>query len=326
MADITVRIECADVFARRTDVLVLKFAQNLYGVDREIVRRLGLDSGYLPAVGANALVPGGGAVGAAGVLFLGVPPLHQFDYGAIRVFGRRAIAESGRAVASAVDLCLTLHGANTGLDETEAFESELAGVIDAVTAGEASASLRGVTFVEHNVGRADRMKQVLDRALPGGVLRAATNASDAGIEPAAADRFSSVGFDSGSKAHVFVAMPFSAAFEDVYQLGIVSAVHANGLLAHRMDKAPFVGDIVAEMRQRIADARLFIADVTGANPNVYLEIGFAWGSGVPTLLVCKDVDDLHFDVRGHRCLSYINILQLREKLTGEIGELLATTA
>jgi hypothetical protein len=34
-------------------------------------------------------------------------------------------------------------------------------------------------------------------------------------------------------------------------------------------------------RIRICAARLFIADVTGANPNVYLEIGFAWGHRSP---------------------------------------------
>jgi hypothetical protein len=46
------------------------------------------------------------------------------------------------------------------------------------------------------------------------------------------------------------------------------------------------------------------ADLSDANPNVYLEVGYAWGRGRPTLLVVRDSSHLKFDVQGQRCLIY----------------------
>ncbi|HEY7225479.1 MAG TPA: hypothetical protein VH561_18040 [Micromonosporaceae bacterium] len=318
-----VRVVNGDVLDLPADLLVLKYAQGFHGADRAAARRLGVESQVSPESGESSLVPGAQSVAARAVLFLGVPPLSGFGYAQIRTFGRRAIAEAARALPDATEIALTLHGPGYGLDEIEAFNSELAGVVDAITGNEVGPALRTITFVDRNDGRAKRMHQALADVIPGGVLLPGVLAEQAGVEAAAADRLSTVGYDSANKAHVFVAMPFSPEFEDVFAFGITPAAHASSLLVERMDQSSFTGDIVAHMRHRIADARLFVADVTGANPNVYLEIGFAWGNSVPTILVCRDVDELQFDLRGHRCLSYTNIVELQKKLTTEIAALLA---
>ena len=322
MATVQVRVVHGDALTLATDLLVLKYAQRLHGVDREAARRIGADDHALPRIGARALVRTDGTIAARAALFLGVPPLHEFGYEAIRGFGRRAVAEAAVVAPDAAEISLTLHGPNYGLDEIEAFNSELAGIIDAISENEAGTALRTITFVENNRGRAERLRAVLSSAIPDGTLRSGVAAADAGVQAEAADLLSTVGYDSAGKGHVFVAMPFTPDFEDVYAFGISPAAHASKLLVERIDQASFTGDIVAHMRQRIAGARLFVADVTGANPNVYLEIGFAWGNAIPTVLICRDVDELRFDLRGHRCLSYTNIVELQRKLTKEIAALL----
>jgi hypothetical protein len=321
---IALRVVNGDALDVPADVLILKYAQGFHGVDREAARRLDVFNDVSPDVGATVVVPGNRSVAASAVMFLGVRQLSRFAYAEIRKFGRRAITEAARLLPEAAQISLTLHGPGYGLDEVEAFNSELAGIVDAVTHNEAGAALRVITFVEHNEGRARRVQQALITAIPGGALKSGVVAKQAGVEAAAADRLSTVGYDSASKAHVFVAMPFSPEFEDVYAFGITPAAHASNLLVERMDQASFTGDVVAHMRGRIEGARLFIADVTGANPNVYLEIGFAWGNNIPTVLVCRDIDELRFDVRGHRCLSYTNIVELQRKLTKEIASLLGS--
>ena len=75
------------------------------------------------------------------------------------------------------------------------------------------------------------------------------------------------------------------------------------------------------LRDRIASAKLLVADLTGANPNVYLEVGYAWGCQIPTVLLVKDSTELKFDVRGHRCLVYKSIAQLEESLKRELKNL-----
>ena len=59
-----------------------------------------------------------------------------------------------------------------------------------------------------------------------------------------------------------------------------------------------LGHILDRIKLRIETATLVIADLTGANANVYLEVGYAWGKNRPTLLLAKVGDELKFDVRG----------------------------
>jgi hypothetical protein len=64
-----------------------------------------------------------------------------------------------------------------------------------------------------------------------------------------------------------------------------------------------------------------IALLNDANPNVYLEIGYAWAKAKPTILILKNGHNPHFDVRGQRYIEYRTISELRKKLTVEIASL-----
>jgi hypothetical protein len=66
-----------------------------------------------------------------------------------------------------------------------------------------------------------------------------------------------------------------------------------------------------------------VAEVTDANPNVFLEIGYAWGKDVKTVLLVKGQagGNLEFDIQGQRCLVYQSIKQLEEILAHELEQL-----
>jgi nucleoside 2-deoxyribosyltransferase len=68
-------------------------------------------------------------------------------------------------------------------------------------------------------------------------------------------------------------------------------------------------------------APLLVADLSTANPNVYLEVGYAWGKGIPTVLLARDAADLRFDVKGQRCLLYNSIRKLEASLKSELKAL-----
>jgi hypothetical protein len=78
------------------------------------------------------------------------------------------------------------------------------------------------------------------------------------------------------------------------------------------------------VKKRIPSAALVVADLSTANPNVYLEVGYAWGCGKPTILTVRQTEDLKFDVRGQRCLVYRSIQSLEEMLRKELGSLVAS--
>jgi len=123
------------------------------------------------------------------------------------------------------------------------------------------------------------------------------------------------------KRHIFVAMPFSIDMSDVYVYGIHRSAEINGFTCERIDRNSFTGSILSHIKQRISSATAVIADLSGGNPNVYLELGYAWGCEIPTILITKDVSQLHFDVRDQRCIQYESIRALEEKLTQELANL-----
>ena len=107
--------------------------------------------------------------------------------------------------------------------------------------------------------------------------------------------------------------------QDVFDYGIQPPVKKAKFLCERADYAFFTGDVIQWVRERITSAALVIAELTDQNPNVYLEVGYAWGKNIPTVLLVRDsADHLKFDVRGQRCLIYTTIKELEKKLLREL--------
>jgi hypothetical protein len=320
---ISVRVLADDALTVRADVLVLKYAQAHYGIDaaaNSLLARRGVKVN-MPRPGESVLVEGGRDFGAGHVLFLGVQPLEDFSYAEIRDFGRRAVEDLAVTLPRAKHLVLTLHGAGFGLDETEAFESELAGVVEGIGAGSFPAALKTVTFAERDTRRSDRLQAALDRLLPLGRIDTRSLAATRSLDASAQTTLRTVGYASSAKPRVFVAMPFAPEWDDTFHYGIQGAINAAGMLCERADLASFTGDVMDWVKARIGSARLVVADLSTGNANVYLEVGYAWGKGVPTILLSKSSDELKFDVKSQRCIVYKSIKQLEELLAREITAL-----
>ena len=319
-----IEVLASDATTVEADVLALKYAQARYGLDAYVAQRL-LESGHpqeimSPKPGGFRILEGQG-VAARHVLFVGVEPLWEFEYQQIRAFARKVLVSLAGQLPDTRRLIVTVHGPGYGLDESESFESQLAGFLDAIESSDVPEGLETITFVERNRGRADRLRRLLEKTIPAGVVDHGERSWRDAAGPEASERLRAAGYSSAGKAHVFVAMPFREDMEDVYHYGIQNAVKASGLLCERADLSSFTGDVMDWVRQRIKTASLVVADLTGANPNVYLEVGFAWGCGVPTVLLANDANDLKFDTRGQRCLTYTKIKDLEEKLALELNSL-----
>ena len=124
-----------------------------------------------------------------------------------------------------------------------------------------------------------------------------------------------------SKRHIFVAMPFKVEMEDIYHYAIEPAVKANGFMCERVDLSSFIGSILQYVKGRIETASAVIADLTGENPNVHLELGYAWGKGVPSILIAQQISELCFDLRDQRCIEYRTIKALEVSLTQELAKM-----
>lgn len=197
---VALHVEVASALDRPTDVVVLKHAQQLYGVDRAAVLRMGEPSlQELPAPGGHLVVRTPRNMPSSAVLFLGVPPLWDFTYRHIREFGDRALSIVALERLRVREICLTLHGPGFGLDEVEAFRSEVAGILDALRADRAGPELEHVVFLENDPRRAERMTAALAEMMSAGQRRDGPSAgarerSWQSVE----DELGSVGFDSPS--------------------------------------------------------------------------------------------------------------------------------
>lgn len=323
---IAIEIVEGDALQFDADVLALKYAQQHHGVDELVAARLsqaGIEKTRMrPRIGEFQMVPTNSAISAKNALFIGVVEIYAFGYREIREFARSVLTSVAEAASEIRHIAATVHGAGYGLDEIESFEAEMAGFLDAIGAGDVPRSLERITIIERNPGRVERLLPVLEELYPS----IAPHKSSATNQKARDERLRAAGYASEAKSHVFVAMPFASEFEDIYHFGIQNAVRAAGFVCERADRAAFVGDLVQWILNRIQTSSLVIADLTDANPNVYLEVGYAWGCDVPVVLLTQDTTHLEFNVQGQKCLVYRNIRELEKILHAELENLRASGA
>lgn len=125
--------------------------------------------------------------------------------------------------------------------------------------------------------------------------------------------------DFTPKAFVFVLMPFTDDFDDIYELGIKQACKDVGAYCERVDEQLFEGSILTRIFNQISKADIIISDLTGKNPNVFYETGYAHALGKKVILLTQKVDDIPFDLKHHPHLIYNGkIKELKEKLTSRV--------
>ncbi len=72
-------------------------------------------------------------------------------------------------------------------------------------------------------------------------------------------------------------MPFAAEFQQIYSSFIVGALQEAGYEVSRADDIVSQQNILQDVVQSTIESDLVVADLTGANPNVYYELGIAHG-------------------------------------------------
>ncbi len=94
-------------------------------------------------------------------------------------------------------------------------------------------------------------------------------------------------------------MPFDSSFDDIYKFGIKGAAEDAGAYAERIDEQIFSEGILDRVFNQINKADVIVADMTGRNPNVFYEVGYAHALGKIVLLLTQQADDIPFDLKHH---------------------------
>ena len=116
---------------------------------------------------------------------------------------------------------------------------------------------------------------------------------------------------------VFILMPMSPELEPIHGV-IREAAELSSLRSYRADMISAAGPIIDQIFESIAKSGLVVADLTGRNQNVMYELGVANAMGKKTLLIAQDIEDVPFDVRHQRVLTYDlsfpRVKELRQRL------------
>jgi hypothetical protein len=112
--------------------------------------------------------------------------------------------------------------------------------------------------------------------------------------------------ESDRRPFVFVIMPFSADFDDIYETVRTSLEGDLGVIVARADTIPYyTTTIYQQLVDAIDRADVMVADLTGSNANVFYELGFAHAKAKIVVPVSADEPrELPFDVAGFRTLFY----------------------
>jgi len=104
----------------------------------------------------------------------------------------------------------------------------------------------------------------------------------------------------------FVVMPIGKrAADEFYHYFLKPVVEGKGLCSVRADEISSPSSIIIEdIYAHLANSGVVVADITGQNENVLYEVGYRHGTGSPIILLVQSLEDIPFDLKGHRVVLY----------------------
>lgn len=102
----------------------------------------------------------------------------------------------------------------------------------------------------------------------------------------------------------FVIMPFDSEFTEVYESFLAPILKEVGYEVLRADDLYGQRNILRDIVRLIAESNIVVADLTALNPNVFYELGLAHALQKPVVMLTQSIEELPFDLRGYRVISY----------------------
>jgi hypothetical protein len=231
-----------------------------------------------------------------------------FSYQSVDKYARTILRIGGTQQAGAAKMPVTIataiHGPGAGLDACEAMETLVRAFSSELGSGRQLGLLSEVILVEKQKEVFERLQERFSYLAAKKVL--SFDDSICFINPGTAQTTVAVDarrVEQLSSKHLFVAMPFAKEFNNVYYFGIKQPVELRRRKCERVDQDAFTGDIIDRIKKRIDLCELVIADITGNNPNVFFEVGYAQGRR-KTVILLSQTEDTPFDLKTQRQIRY----------------------
>lgn len=165
-----ITVQHGNALTFQADVLAVKYAQHLYGVDLAVYEHFakhGNDIYHIhPLPFEHQFISSQGILGVQELLVIGSPPLTEFTIDDIQAFSRYVLRTLAEESPTTRHLCLTLHGIGIGLNEITVLQAEIEGIIDAIQQGDIPKHLARISIIELDTERTVRLQAFLPQILP----------------------------------------------------------------------------------------------------------------------------------------------------------------
>ena len=136
-----------------------------------------------------------------------------------------------------------------------------------------------------------------------------------------------------STKRCFVIQPFDGGdFDNRFDEVLKPAIQEADLEAYRVDRDPSASIPIEKIESEISAAAVCLADISGDNPNVWFELGYAIAAGRPTCLICNRARErFPFDVQHRKIVRYgtgsiSDFSELGRRITEQLKALLEQEA
>jgi hypothetical protein len=119
---------------------------------------------------------------------------------------------------------------------------------------------------------------------------------------------------SEKKNKVFVAMPLSEDYKDSYEYGVKIALEQKGIEHFKADNEISNKDIMCKICKELQSCGKMIANISGLNPNVMLELGLAYGLGKDVIVIKDKKTTTVSDLGSIEYIEYSHAGELQQKL------------
>ena len=114
-----------------------------------------------------------------------------------------------------------------------------------------------------------------------------------------------------------------AGFNSVYE-ALRGAAAATDMVCQRADDFWTHDHIIQDIVDLICRSRVVVCDLSKRNPNVFYEMGIAHMLGKDVIMITQSNEDVPFDVRSIRYVTYLKNAEGLRQLTSDVAGRLAT--
>jgi hypothetical protein len=323
-----------NVLTMPADALVLKYSGGFNGASAQVfegLKEFGVKVSIdilRTAIGSYQLMDSKLALPTPLVLYVSTPFVRQFKYADLTAFIHRSLTILKEQAPEIRHIAMTIHGVKFGLDEREAFITQINAIFDAFTAGNVPPNLEKISILETESSRVSRLIDIADEFTDHrddvttmenelGVYRLMMGDNASEIASIVA---------SDAKPYILALMPADDSYDDSFYYGIQRPTHAYGLLCER-ESAEFVIESptdIENLQNRIAEARGVIIhlDNKPLTADFAMQIGCVWGAKRPTLFLSQS-DEVKFHLLPQDAIrTYKKISELEMAVSEYLKEVL----